>query len=230
MVVLPPRPPKYDRIWCFLPEEGGDGDAVRVGMLPLGTGLQVDLLTLQSGVWVVRLTAALNPPETLPKFRGMLPPVRGKIFMLTNSLKILRLDFAAANISVIQLPDRVRTANFKFSRGEDVFLVHAEGHLLSMWRLATNGNDTNDWVLVYDNIHVREACDRTENVMVIAVDDTAEFVFLGLEASGVVICMHLRSGVEKVEQVSEMTIPQYMSFVRITPFKMVWPPTFPALY
>uniref|UniRef100_A0A0A8XS09 Uncharacterized protein n=1 Tax=Arundo donax TaxID=35708 RepID=A0A0A8XS09_ARUDO len=39
--------------------------------------------------------------------------------------------------------------------------------------------------------------------------------------------MHLRSRIEKVEQLNNK--PAYMSYVSICPFRMVWPPTFPAL-
>ncbi|TVU00688.1 hypothetical protein EJB05_53870, partial [Eragrostis curvula] len=214
-VFLPPSPPEHTRIWFFL---AGDDGAAAVGIFSIGTKLQVDLLTLRSGAWVVHRTAVLDHPETLPDISRILPPARGKIYMLshpfhydtlqhvlthTYPVHIIRLDIATANVSVIPLPDTVRTTNYKLSLGDQeeedsgLSLVYAEGYLLSVWRLATN---TNDWVLVYDRIQVREACHRLEDVKVRAVDDTCEFVFLWLEASAVVICMHLESRTEKVEK------------------------------
>ncbi|CAN6244062.1 unnamed protein product [Urochloa humidicola] len=233
-VVLPPAP-KQNLIWFFLPEDvcgGGDGDgAVAVLMRPIGTEtkLQVDLLTSESGVWVVHHTAVIDLPETLPPVAYTLPPVRGKIYSLTKSGHILRLDMAAAKGSVLQLPNRVRMDNFMLSCGEDgsmFFLILAEGSLLSIWQLPTNSSDASDWVLMYDNIHVREASNRGEDVLVMAVDNNLEIVFLWLRSSAVLMHMHLKDRSEKVYDELEV---RDGPFLDINPFMMVWPPVFPAL-
>ena len=85
----------------------------------------------------------------------------------------------AASISAIRLPGSVvATGNFKVSRSQDLglFLVHAKGSLLSVWHHRIGSNGARDWVQVGDRIPVREACDRGEDVSVLAVDDNAEFV------------------------------------------------------
>ncbi|RLN08369.1 uncharacterized protein C2845_PM11G17500 [Panicum miliaceum] len=232
--VLPPAP-KRNLIWFFLLEKAAAGDddgAVAVQMLPLGTTkakLQVDLLTSGSGAWVVHRTAVIDLPETLPPIAYMLPPVGGKIYSLTKSGHILLLDMAAAESCLLQLPDRVSTKNFTLSCGEEgsvLFLIHAEGYLLSIWQLPTTSGDANDWVLVHAKVHVREACSRRENVMVLAVDDNLEFVFLWLRSSAVLMHMHLQSRSEKVYDELKVRDGRFLD---INPFMMVWPPVFPAL-
>ncbi|CAN6231383.1 unnamed protein product [Urochloa humidicola] len=225
--VVLPRAPKQSLIWFLL---GDDDAAVAVLMKPIGTKtkLQVDLLTSESGVWVVHRTAAIDLPETLPPIAYTLPPVRGRIYSLTNSGHILRLDMHAAEGSVFQLPDRVRTDNFTLSCGEDgsmLFLIHAEGSLLSIWQLPTNSSDASDWVLMYDKIHVREASNRGEDVLVMAADNNLEFVFLWLRSSAVLMHMHLKDRSEKVYDELNM---RDGCFLDINPFMMVWPPVFPA--
>ena len=115
------------------------------------------------------------------------------------------------------------------SSGEDgsrLSLVHADGYQLSIWHLPTTSIDTNDWLLVHDKIHVREACSRLEDVLVMAVDDRLEFVFLWLRSSAVLMHMHLPSRSEKVY--NELNVRDGY-FLDINPFMMVWPPIFPAL-
>ncbi|CAL5022404.1 unnamed protein product [Urochloa decumbens] len=236
LVVPPPMPLRepYSAIWSpsFLPDEDGNGDTGSMEVLAIGTELRVRLLTLQSGVWIVQSSSEIHVPQPVPVhvYGYMLPPVCRKIFIPKSSepRHILKLDMAAASCSILQLPDGLTTDNFKLSRGENgsgLILVHAEGYLLSIWRLAANSDDVNGWELVYDRIPVREAFNRREDITVIAVDDTIEFVFLGRKVSRAVICMHLRSRTEKAYD----GMVENMFFVEIFPFKMVWPPTFPAL-
>ena len=230
--VLPPAP-KRSLIWFFLPEKAAGGGAVAVLMLPLGTStkakLQVDLLASGSGAWVVRRTAVIDLPETLPPIAYTLPPVRGKIYSLTKSGRILRLDMNAAEGSLLQLPERVSTDNFTLSSGEEgsmLFLIHAEGDLLSIWQLPTTSSDAHDWALVHDRVPVREACRRREDVLVLAVDDNLELVFLWLRSSAVLMHMHLKSRSEKVYDELKVRDGRFLD---INPFMMVWPPVFPAL-
>ncbi|PUZ75248.1 hypothetical protein GQ55_1G139700 [Panicum hallii var. hallii] len=230
---LPPAP-KWSLIWFFLPEKAAgcdDDGAVAVLMLPLGTKakLQVDLLTSGSATWVVRRTAVIDLPEPLPPIAYTLPPVEGKVYSLTKCGHILRLDMAAAESCLLQLPDRVSTDNFTLSCGEEgsvLFLIHAEGYLLSIWQLPMTSSDADDWAVVYDKVPVREACSRREDVMVLAVDYNLEFVFLWLRSSAVLMHMHLESRSEKVYDELKVRDGRFLD---INPFMMVWPPVFPAL-
>ncbi|CAO2038618.1 unnamed protein product [Urochloa humidicola] len=85
------------------------------------------------------------------------------------------------------------------------------------------------WSLVlvpmYDNIHVREASNRSEDVLVMAADNNLEFVFLWLRSSAVLMHMHLKDTNEKVYDELNMRDGRFLD---INPFMMVWPPVFPA--
>jgi len=135
----------------------------------------------------------------------------------------------AARSSLLRQPERASTDNLTLSCGEEgstLFLIHAEGYLLSIWQLPTTSSDADEWALVYDRVHVREACSRREDVMVLAVDDNLEFVFLRLRSSAVLMHLHVKSGSEKVYD--ELMVRDGR-FLDINPFMMVWPPVFPAL-
>ena len=45
---------------------------------------------------------------------------------------------------------------------------------------------------------MREACNRGEDVSVLAVDDNAEFVLLGLKTSARLVCVDVKSRMEEV--------------------------------
>ena len=134
----------------------------------------------------------------------------------------------AASISAIRLPGSVvATGNFKVSRSQDLglFLVHAKGSLLSVWHHRIGSNGARDWVQVGDRIPVREACDRGEDVSVLAVDDNAEFVLLGLKTSARLVCVDVKSRMEEVYE----EMPMLPVRGNVFPFMMAWPPIFPAL-
>ena len=138
----------------------------------------------------------------------------------------------AASISAIRLSGSVvATGNFKVSRSQDLglFLVHAKGSLLGVWHHRIGSNGVGDWVQVGDTIHVREACNRGEEVSVLAVDDNAEFVLLELmkkSARARLVCVHVKSRMEEVYEDMPRQLPVRG---KVFPFMMVWPPIFPAL-
>jgi hypothetical protein len=132
---------------------------------------------------------------------GTLPPVNGKIFIATSNGYILGLDLASTSISAIKLLNSVRTTNFKLlCREEDagLFVIHADGFQLSIWHHKADGNGANTWVLVHDKVIVHEVSNRHEDVLVMAADNSLEYVFLWLEASRLLMHIHLRSWSEKV--------------------------------
>ncbi|KAK3152793.1 hypothetical protein QOZ80_2BG0163700 [Eleusine coracana subsp. coracana] len=66
----------------------------------------------------------------------------------------------------------------------------------------------------------------TNTYYVVGAGDNAEFVFLELGTSGVIMYVHL--GTKKVEKVYQRD-PDDDNTIHVYPFMMVWPPTFPML-
>ncbi|CAN6237924.1 unnamed protein product [Urochloa humidicola] len=225
-VALLPPPPRPTFTRFFLHKAGGGEDGVMALEFDARRG-QADVVSLQSGTWAFRISAPIQLPYQLAAIGDVVPPVRGKMYIQTSFGYILVLDLATASSSVVHLPGRVNTTNFRLACGEDsgLFLIHAEGFLLSVWKCRTENNGVHDWDLVADEICVREASNRMEDVLVVGSDDNAEFVFLGLERSGVLVSMHMRSRIEKVHH--ERFID--LNIIFIFPFMMTWPPIFPAL-
>lgn len=139
--------------------------------------------------------------------------------MTTDSGYVLVLDLSAGSFSVLRLPERVRSTNFRLSCGEDsgLTVIHAEGSLLYVWHRETCSNDTKHRALV-DTILVHEAYNRQEDVLVLGVNDNAEFLLVGLEPSGILVYMHLKNKVEKVFDVMKF---RDMRTLRVFPFMMV---------
>ncbi|KAL6634278.1 hypothetical protein ACP70R_026949 [Stipagrostis hirtigluma subsp. patula] len=226
MAVLPP-PPRPSFRWFLLPQNGGEDGVLALEVRHIGRKIRAEVLSLQSGVWASRMKATVEPPITISIIGDVLPPVDGKMYMETSLGYILRLDLAAASFSFIKLPDRVKTVNFKISCGDEsgVFLIHAEDFMLSVWQHKKDDTGALDWVLMDDAILVHEAYNRMEAVLVVGVDENAEFVLLGLEKSGVLICLNLRSRIERVHNQRFRNL----GLVSIFPFMMTWPPIFPAV-
>ncbi|OEL17896.1 hypothetical protein BAE44_0021085, partial [Dichanthelium oligosanthes] len=206
-VVLPPAPrlqSKDSQRWFFLPEDDSEDGAISVEVKYTQTGLEAQVRALESGIWGIRTNAAVVLTEAPQSEVQILPPVHGKIYMTFYSVQshhegILELDLAAARISVIPLPDRVRTYNFRLSCGEDagLSLVHAEGSLPSIWSHIRSGNGAHDWVVLGDTIRVHEAWNRDDDVLMSEVDSNLEYVFMWMKVNRLLISMHLRSKTEK---------------------------------
>lgn len=131
----------------------------------------------------------------------MLPPVHGKVFMVTTLGYMLGLDLAATSFFTLELPVGVR-GTYILSRAEDsgLHLVNAHGFQLSVWLHQMTG-DNSGWPLV-DTFCVREACARVAGeswvsrdgdfILVTAFGDNAEFVFLDHLAGAVTFYVHIK--------------------------------------
>jgi len=157
---FPTPPPKRLRdasLWFFHAEDGREDGAVVEEVVITDAKVQAEVRAMASGAWGVVCTtpAAMElqlPAVPLPWVEEILPPVQGKVHILTNHPCILELDTVAASISAIRLPGSVvaTTRNFKVSRSQDLglFLVHAKGSLLSVWHHRIGSNGARDWVQV----------------------------------------------------------------------------------
>ena len=182
-------------------------------------------------------------PYAETNFIEMLPPVHGKVFMVTGFGYTLGLDLATSTFFTLELPVGVRS-NYMLScaEGSGIYLFSADGFHLSVWLHGMMGNSdgAGGWLLV-DTFCVRCSAGHDwvwmaqdgDFLGVAAVEDNAEFVFLDYARYGVVLYVHLRSRV--VEKVHEQALLNHhfirpgMNHIPIYPFMMTWPPLFPAL-
>ncbi|KAM0882928.1 hypothetical protein ACQ4PT_031963 [Festuca glaucescens] len=242
MVVLPPAPlpslygdPMFSEI--FLPEDGGRDGITLVHLCKVARKVYAEVYVLGSGGWSVAATTEtdLAPQYATTYLIDMLPPVRGKVFMVTTLEYTLGLDLAAPSLFTLELPAGMRY-NYILSSAKDsgLHLVYADGFQLSVWLHQMIG-DNNGWMLV-DTFCIREACARVAGeswvsgnddfIWVAAVGDNAEFVFLDHVAGGIVFYVHLKKRV--VEKVYQRAGDDRASRVGIDPIMMAWPPIFPA--
>ncbi|KAL6619131.1 hypothetical protein ACP70R_034270 [Stipagrostis hirtigluma subsp. patula] len=228
--ILPVPVPCYSQSAFLLPKDGDDGMIIAV-LTFIGVQASARVYVPRSGDWVVHETAETEPPMAAAPYGFVVTTISGNLYVVSLSGYIIGFDLAATNLYVVKLPDEVRMdglrTNVKLICGEDarLFLVYGEGPQLSVWHHRNHADPTCDWVLV-DTITVREASNRCENALVLAVGDDAEFVFVGLEASGIVICVDMRS---RTENVLDVPMECDMRSISIMPYMMVWPPVFPAL-
>ncbi|KAL6646780.1 hypothetical protein ACP70R_015474 [Stipagrostis hirtigluma subsp. patula] len=222
--------PGYSHHAYFLPKDEDDG--VVFGFLCIfRVNVSAHVYVLQSGNWVLRWTAETELSKAAAPWGFIMTTVRGKFYVVSLSGYIIGFDLAASSLFVVKLPDAVRMdglrTNVKLLCGEDsrLFLVHGEGAQLSVWHHENHADAARDWILV-DTITVLEARNRGEDALVLAVGDNAEFVFVGLEASGIFICVNMRS---RTETVHDVPMKCDMRSINILPNMMVWPPVFPAL-
>jgi hypothetical protein len=240
VLVPPPAPLLYNNRSClnrmFLPRDGGrDGiTLVNVKLANARRQVRATVYVLGSGGLGVPTTVRKSVPQDLPPgLKDVLPPIHGKIFIVTTLGYTLVLDLATARFSTFELPGGVGS-NFMLSCVEDsdLYLVSTKGFQLSVWlhRMTRDSLGVGGWLLV-DTFCVLEACTRVAGdswvrqnddlVDVVAIGDNAQFVFLDHLASGVVFIVHLRS---KVVQ----KVYQRVHRIGILPVMMIWPPVFPA--
>ncbi|XBI21751.1 hypothetical protein VPH35_062843 [Triticum aestivum] len=252
--VLPQIRPHRDR-WVqgtqtgftemFLPEEGGRDGITLVNLWKDWPKVYAEVCVLgsaRSGVPARGSTEIQLPDDTV--FHEMLPPIHGKVFMVTNLGYTLCLDLATRSLFTLELPVGVR-GNYMLSCAEDsgLYLVSADGFQLSVWLHSMLDDDNGAGWLLLDTFCVREAeacTPRAEDswaphdvcLDVVAVGDNADFVFLNHPASGALFYVHLRSRVvEKVYQrgADECGYKRAAAgYVRVSPVMMIWPPIFPA--
>ncbi|XP_048568568.1 uncharacterized protein LOC125549129 [Triticum urartu] len=251
--VLPQIRPHRDR-WVqgtqtgftemFLPEDGGRDGITLVNLWKDWPKVYAEVCVLGSGSsgLPARGSAEIELPDDIV-FHEMLPPIHGKVFMVTNLGYTLGLDLATRILFTLELPVGVR-GNYMLSCAEDsgLYLVSADGFQLSVWLHRMSGNDGAGWLLVDTFcVSVGQACTpRAEDswvphdvcLDVVTVGDNADFLFLDHPASGALFYVHLRSRVvEKVNQrgADECGYKRATAgHVRVSPVMMIWPPIFPA--
>ncbi|RCV06068.1 hypothetical protein SETIT_1G134000v2 [Setaria italica] len=198
VVLIPPPPPDCDceADGIFLPDPGDGGEG--------GEG--------------VVAAQQITTDTVTAVYAEVTPPARGKIYMATDTGFVPVLDLAALGLSVLQLPNRPISLNLLYREYDSkLFLIHAEGFMLSIWHHKEDGNGAHNWVLVHDKIIVHEACIRHEHALLKGADDNLEFVFLWLEASEVLVHILLKSRIEKVYDELTMRDKRYIG---IKPFMM----------
>ncbi|KAF7025767.1 hypothetical protein CFC21_037924 [Triticum aestivum] len=251
--VLPQIRPHRDR-WVqgtqtgftemFLPEDGGRDGITLVNLWKDWPKVYAEVCVLGSGSsgLPARGSAEIELPDDIV-FHEMLPPIHGKVFMVTNLGYTLGLDLATRILFTLELPVGLR-GNYMLSCAEDsgLYLVSADGFQLSVWLHRMSGNDGAGWLLVDTFcVSVGQACTpRAEDswvphdvcLDVVTVGDNADFLFLDHPASGALFYVHLRSRVvEKVYQrgADECGYKRATAgHVRVSPVMMIWPPIFPA--
>ncbi|XBI21741.1 hypothetical protein VPH35_062833 [Triticum aestivum] len=221
----------------FLPEDGGRDGITLVSLWKVWREVRAEVCVLGSGGWGVPTTAVteVDLPYAETNFIEMLPPVHGKVFMVTGFGYTLGLDLATSNFFTLELPVGVRS-NYMLScaEGSGIYLFSADGFHLSVWLHGMMGNSdgAGGWLLV-DTFCVRCSAGHDwvwmaqdgDFLGVAAVEDNAEFVFLDYARYGVVLYVHLRSRV--VEKISPFYL--VLNHIHISSFMMIWPPIFPAL-
>jgi hypothetical protein len=246
--VLPPAPPPHLKYWrrsanfteIFPPEDRSRGSISLVRLWKVRQRFYAEVNFLGPSGWgnPVTATEIELPHDITILTETMLPPIHGKVFVVTIHRCILGLDLASARLFILELPDGVER-NYMLSRAEDfgLYLVNANGFQLSKWIHTTSGNngDAGGWLLM-DTFCIHEACTRLAgdgwvhrgNILdVVAVEDNADFVILDHKAAGVVFYDHLKS--RAVEKVHEKAGDATRSGRVLIPTIMTpWPPIFPA--
>ncbi|KAI5002504.1 hypothetical protein ZWY2020_027154 [Hordeum vulgare] len=249
--VLPPIPPPGRHpgqpaqgafTHIFLPEDGGCNGITLVNLWKVQREVRAEVYVLGAGGWGAPSTAVteIELQYAATFFAKMLPPVHGKVFMVTGFGYTLGLDLAAARFVMLELPAGVQY-NYMLScaEGSGIYLVTADRFQLSVWlhQMTGDNHGAGGWLLV-DTFSVLEACIRLagdnwvsyEYVNVVVVGDNADFVFLDHPASGVLFYVHRSSRV--VKKVYQRTADEHVCrgvAVRISPVMTTWPPIFPAL-
>lgn len=232
----------------FLPEDGRRDGITLVNLWRNWPKVYAEMGVLgscRSDRWdaPARGRAEIELPDDIV-FLEMLPPIHGKVFMVTNLGYTLGLDLATRSLFTLELPVGVR-GNYMLSCAEDsgLYLVSADGFQLSVWLRRMSGADNGAGWLLVDTfcVGVGQACTpRAEDswvphdvcLDVVTVGDNADFVFLDHPASGSLFYVHMRSRVvEKVYQrgADECGYKRAAAgHVRVSPVMMIWPPIFPA--
>ncbi|XBI21746.1 hypothetical protein VPH35_062838 [Triticum aestivum] len=217
----------------FLPKDGGHNGITLVSLWKVWREVRAEVCVLGSG--------EVDLPYAETNFIEMLPPVHGKVFMVTGLGYTLGLGLATSTFFTLELPVGVRS-NYMLScaEGSGIYLVSADGfHLSVSFMLFTrlhgmmgDSDGAGGWLLV-DTFCVRCSAGHDwvwmsqdgDFLGVAVVGDNAEFVFLDYARYGVVFYVHLRS------RVVEKILPFYLvlNHIHISPFMMICPPIFHAL-
>ncbi|XP_044347553.1 uncharacterized protein [Triticum aestivum] len=243
MTVLPF--PRYNRpegrfcIWpCLLSKEQGDDLSyfyVLIESSEETTKVTVRVYMLQQGVWRTHHTLATDQPS-LPLWDPKLVMVDSKIYITVAPRNIMVLDLSVSSCSTICLPQGVEYGDrdAMLSRADDassVYLIQVKELQLHIWL-----HKGNNWLLV-DTIFMSEMVadlrmqdytvedEHIDVLRILQVGDNAEFVFF--QMGRCILYLDIKG--KTLRKVYEMKDKDSYSAYYIFPFKMVWPPIFPAL-
>uniref|UniRef100_N1QZ70 Uncharacterized protein n=1 Tax=Aegilops tauschii TaxID=37682 RepID=N1QZ70_AEGTA len=125
----------------FLPKDGGHNGITLVSLWKVWREVRAEVCVLGSGGWGVPTTAVteVDLPYAETNFIEMLPPVHGKVFMVTGLGYTLGLGLATSTFFTLELPVGVRS-NYMLScaEGSGIYLVSADGFHLSVWLHGVN--------------------------------------------------------------------------------------------
>ncbi|KAL6641255.1 hypothetical protein ACP70R_019436 [Stipagrostis hirtigluma subsp. patula] len=224
----------------FILDDGGGDGVTLVNLSHAGGRVSAYVYVLQPDGWSIPTMGVTELPDPETVYLNLLSPVHGNIYLSASATPgyVLGLNLTDARFFILELPDGV-SGNFNLSRaeGSGLYLVHANRFQLSVWHHRMDGDPAQGWLLV-DTFWVLDVCkhfpnqnwvsadsEHTGRVSVVAVGDNAEFVFLDIEETGVVVHVHLKSRTaKKVYQ----RMPGNQSPASIFPLMMIWPPVFPA--
>ncbi|CAN6244060.1 unnamed protein product [Urochloa humidicola] len=160
-----------------------------------------------------------------------------KLYMMCLPHHIIGFDLPSTSSFCIELPDKVQyeyleSIGLSCAEGSGFFLIHLKGFQICVWLHRTDHSSIGTWKLI-DTICLQQAFrhlvgltwDSMPHVIrVAAVGENADFVLLRIQHK--LFYMHISS--RAVEEVYEAS-PAHGSLYGVYPFKMPWPPTFPAL-
>jgi hypothetical protein len=198
---------------------------------------RVQLQDFQAGHWGnYRESNLIQLPGRWKRYQLSALLANSKIYMICMAQYILGLDVQSMSLFSIELPNGVEHeygANIALSRaeGSGFCLIHVTRFQINVWRYTMDSSSTGNWELI-DTISLRQVfgpnADPTwwsqcADVQVAAVGDNADFVFFRIQNK----LFYFRISSRTVEKVYELA--QYESLYGVSPFMMVWPPTFPTL-
>ncbi|KAF7021402.1 hypothetical protein CFC21_034364 [Triticum aestivum] len=244
MTTFPPLP-RYNRpegrfcIWpCLLSKEQGDDLSyfyVLIESSEETTKVTVRVYMLQHGVWCTHHTLATDQPS-LPLWDPKLVLVDSKIYITVAPRNIMVLDLSVSSCSTIFLPRGVEYGDrdAMLSRADDassVYLIQVKEFQLHIWL-----HEGNNWLLVHAIFMSEMVADlrmqdytvedgHIDVLRILQVGDNAEFVFF--QMGRCILYLDIKG--KTLRKVYAMKDKDWYSAYYIFPFKMVWPPIFPAL-
>ncbi|CAL4969845.1 unnamed protein product [Urochloa decumbens] len=197
----------------------------------------VQIREFQAGCWgECCYSDLIQLPGTWRRCEKFALLANGKLYLICMAQYILAMDVATMSSICIKLPEGVEfgyNTDLALSRadGSGFCVVNVRGFRMQAWRYRMDCDSIGHWELI-DTIYLPQVlghlADPTWNssgavVRVPAVGDNADFVFLRIQNK----VFYLRISGKAVEKVYELTRNEFL--FGVSPFMMVWPPTFPML-
>ncbi|XP_047044306.1 uncharacterized protein LOC124648620 [Lolium rigidum] len=193
---------------------------------------KVHIYVLHSGSWIPHHLFVINQhPHPLSERNVVI--VNNKIYLPAGLSQIIVLDLIDSSVSTIQLPQGVehgKRGTAILARADDassLYAIHVEEFQLRIWL-----HKVDNWLLV-DAICMREMCanlrisgcmdeDEHTALLINQVWDYSESVFFRMGPCALHLDIKSRT-LRKVYETKEGHLGN------AHPFRMIWPPTFPAL-